>query len=98
KQLRTKQDQITESWKKVRDEKRVMIDEDLMMQVVADWTGIPLPRMEKKDSEKLLNLENELQKSVIGQELAASAVSRALRRSRADLKDPRRPLGSFMSV
>jgi ATP-dependent Clp protease ATP-binding subunit ClpC len=98
KQLRAKQDQITESWKKQRDEKRVNIDEDLMMQVVADWTGIPLNRMEKKESEKLLQLEGELQKAVIGQDIAAVAIARALRRSRADLKDPRRPIGSFMFV
>ncbi len=98
KQLRAKQDQVTEQWKKQRDEKRVNIDEDLMMQVVADWTGIPLNRMEKKESEKLLTLENELQKSVIGQDPAANAVARALRRSRADLKDPRRPIGSFLFV
>ncbi len=98
KQLRTKQEQITSEWKKVREEKRVVIDEELMMQVVADWTGIPLSRMEKKESEKLLNLENELQKVVVGQQLAASAIARALRRSRADLKDPRRPIGSFMFV
>src|SRR6185503_9634737 len=98
KQLRTKQAAATESWKKLRDEKRVAIDEDLMMQVVADWTGIPLNRMEKKESEKLLALESELQKMVIGQEIACSAVARALRRSRADLKDPRRPIGSFMFV
>jgi ATP-dependent Clp protease ATP-binding subunit ClpC len=69
-----------------------------MMQVVADWTGIPLSRMEKKESEKLLTLELEIQKNVVGQELAASAIARALRRSRADLKDPRRPIGSFMFV
>ena len=98
KQLRAKQDQITEQWKKQRDEKRVNIDEDLMMQVVADWTGIPLNRMEKKESEKLLALESELQKAVIGQDLAAVGIARALRRSRADLKDPRRPIGSFMFV
>jgi ATP-dependent Clp protease ATP-binding subunit ClpC len=98
KQLRAKQDQITEQWKKQRDEKRVQIDEDLMMQVVADWTGIPLNRMEKKESEKLLALEAELQKAVIGQDLAAVGIARALRRSRADLKDPRRPIGSFMFV
>jgi ATP-dependent Clp protease ATP-binding subunit ClpC len=98
KQLRQKQEQITENWKKQRDEKRVLIDEDLMMQVVADWTGIPLNRMEKKDSEKLLALEGELQKAVIGQDPAASAIARALRRSRADLKDPRRPIGSFLFV
>ncbi len=63
----------------------------LMMQVVADWTGIPLSRMEKKESEKLLGLEAEIEKTVIGQEVAAGAIARALRRSRADLKDPRRP-------
>ncbi len=98
KQLRAKQEQVTEQWKKQRDEKRVVIDDDLMMQVVADWTGIPLSRMEKKESEKLLSLENELQKAVIGQDPAAVAIARALRRSRADLKDPRRPIGSFMFV
>ncbi|WP_404422774.1 ATP-dependent Clp protease ATP-binding subunit [Nibricoccus sp. IMCC34717] len=98
KQLRAKQEAALDAWKKARDEKRVGIDEDLMMQVVADWTGIPLSRMEKKESEKLLNLEFEIQKSVIGQEAAASAIARALRRSRADLKDPRRPIGSFLFV
>ncbi len=98
KQLRVKQEQITEEWKKAREEKRVTIDEDLIMQVVADWTGIPLNRMEKKESEKLLAMETELQKAVIGQDIAASAIARALRRSRADLKDPRRPIGSFMFV
>ena len=98
KQLRAKQDEITAEWRKSRDEKRIAIDEDLMMQVVADWTGIPLSRMEKKESEKLLTLVLEVPKNAVGQELAASAIARALRRSRADLKDPRRPIGSFMFV
>jgi ATP-dependent Clp protease ATP-binding subunit ClpC len=98
KQLRLRQEQLTEEWKKAREEKRVAIDEDLMMQVVADWTGIPLSRMEKKESEKLLGLEAEIRKAVVGQETAAVAIARALRRSRADLKDPRRPIGSFMFV
>ncbi len=98
KQLRAKQEQITEDWKKAREEKRVTIDEDLMMQVVADWTGIPLSRMEKKESERLLGLEKEIQKVVVGQDVAAIAIARALRRSRADLKDPRRPIGSFLFV
>jgi ATP-dependent Clp protease ATP-binding subunit ClpC len=75
KQLRAKQEEVTAEWKKRRDEKRVVIDEDLMMQVVADWTGIPLSRMEKKESEKLLSLENELQRAVIGQDIAAVAPS-----------------------
>ena len=98
KQLRQRQEQLTEEWKKAREEKRVAIDEDLMMQVVADWTGIPLSRMEKKESEKLLGLEAEIRKAVVGQETAAVAIARALRRSRVDLQDPRRPIGSFMFV
>src|SRR5210317_1787905 len=67
-----------------------------MLQVVADWTGIPLSRMEQKESKKLLNLEKELQTEVIGQNIATEVISKALRRSRADLKDPKRPIGSFM--
>ena len=98
KQLRLKLEETTEAWKKAREAHRSNIDEDLIMQVVADWTGIPLSRMEKKESEKLLGLEAEIQKSVIGQDAAASAIARALRRSRADLKDPRRPIGSYMFV
>ncbi len=96
--LKARLEEVTEAWKKERDEKRTVIDEDLVMQVVADWTGIPLSRMEKKESEKLLNLEAELEKHVIGQDVAAGSISRALRRSRADLKDPRRPIGSFLFV
>ncbi len=98
KQLRAKQEETLEAWKKAREETRVTIDEDEMLRVVADWTGIPLSRMEKKDTEKLLAVEDEIKKFVVGQEVAASAIARALRRSRADLKDPRRPIGSFMFV
>ncbi|MFI5337761.1 MAG: ATP-dependent Clp protease ATP-binding subunit, partial [Opitutales bacterium] len=98
KQLRAKQEQTTEDWRKARDIKRVAIDEDQIMQIVADWTGIPLSRMERKESERLLSMEAEIQKVVVGQEIAASAIARALRRSRADLKDPRRPIGSFLFV
>jgi ATP-dependent Clp protease ATP-binding subunit ClpC len=67
-----------------------------MVRVVAEWTGIPLNRLEKKESERLLALEGELQKAIVGQDPATVAIARALRRSRADLKDPRRPIGSFM--
>ncbi|MCF3651922.1 ATP-dependent Clp protease ATP-binding subunit [Synoicihabitans lomoniglobus] len=98
KQLRAKQEEIIETWKKEREENKITIDDEMMMKVVADWTGIPLNRMEKKETERLLNLENEIQKVVVGQEVAAIAIARALRRSRADLKDPRRPIGSFMFV
>ncbi|HVT74238.1 MAG TPA: ATP-dependent Clp protease ATP-binding subunit [Lacunisphaera sp.] len=96
KQLRAKQEQQIETWKKTRDETRIVVDEEQMTVVVAEWTGIPLSRLEKKESERLLGLEAELQKNIVGQDPATVAIARALRRSRADLKDPRRPIGSFM--
>ncbi|MCC5840287.1 MAG: ATP-dependent Clp protease ATP-binding subunit [Opitutales bacterium] len=96
KQLRAKREQMLEEWKKNRAEKRIKVDIDDMLHVVSDWTGIPLNRMERKESEKLLHLEGDLQKAVIGQDEATVAISKALRRSRADLKDPRRPIGSFL--
>ncbi|MEZ5275907.1 MAG: ATP-dependent Clp protease ATP-binding subunit [Opitutaceae bacterium] len=96
KQLRTKQEQVLEDWKRTREEKRITVDEDEMLQVVADWTKIPLSRLEKRETERLLSIDKELQQIVIGQDAACTAVARALRRSRADLKDPRRPIGSFM--
>ena len=96
KKLRAKRERVLENWKKSREEKRVSVDEDSMLQVIADWTGIPLSRMEAKESKKLLKLESELRKKIIGQDFATEVVSKALRRSRADLKDPKRPIGSFM--
>ena len=96
KQLRAKQEQAINDWKKSREEVRVTVDENDMLQVVADWTGIPLSRMEQEESKKLLKLEAELQSEVIGQSVATEVISKALRRSRADLKDPKRPIGSFM--
>tara|TARA_B100001123_G_scaffold447932_1_gene607110 strand:+ start:2923 stop:5430 length:2508 start_codon:yes stop_codon:yes gene_type:complete len=96
KKLRAERDQILEDWKKSREEQRIKVCEEEMQQVVADWTGIPLQRMASKEHKKLLNLEKDLQKLVIGQDDATEAVAKALRRSRADLKDPKRPIGSFM--
>jgi ATP-dependent Clp protease ATP-binding subunit ClpC len=96
KKLRAKREEMIEEWKKSRAETRITVDEEDMLHVVSDWTGIPLRRMEQKESEKLLNLENELQETVIGQDEATIAIAKALRRSRADLKDPRRPIGSFL--
>ncbi len=96
KQLRQKQVDTIEAWKQSREETKIVVDEEEMLQVVADWTGIPLSRIEQKESKKLLNLESHLQSEVIGQSMATEVISKALRRSRADLKDPRRPIGSFM--
>ena len=96
KRLRVEQENVLEEWKKNREENRITVDEDDMMRVVADWTGIPVNRMEKKETERLLKLAEELQSTVIGQIEACSTIAKALRRSRADLKDPNRPIGAFM--
>ncbi len=96
KQLRKRQADFIEEWKKNREEQRITVDSDSMLQVVAAWTGIPLSRMEEAESKKLLRLEAELQSEVVGQNMATEVIAKALRRSRADLKDPKRPIGSFM--
>ena len=72
------------------------IGEGDIAEVVSQWTGIPLQQMEKKESERLINLESVLHKRVIGQSEAVSAVARSIRRARSGLKDPRRPIGSFL--
>ncbi|MGK0176161.1 MAG: ATP-dependent Clp protease ATP-binding subunit ClpC [Lentimonas sp.] len=96
KQLRQKQVEMIEAWKKTREEEEIIVDDDYMLEVVAASTGIPLSRMEQKESKRLLNLEKYLRAEVIGQDMATKVISSALRRSRADLKDPKRPIGSFM--
>ncbi len=84
------------TWRKERDEREVVVGEEEIMHVLSKWTGVPLNRMEQKETAKLLAMEEELKKRVIGQDEAVTAISKALRRSRADLKDPRRPIGSFI--
>jgi ATP-dependent Clp protease ATP-binding subunit ClpC len=96
KHKRQEVEDILTSWRAINEEKIVTVEEDDIMTVVAKWTGVPLQRMEEKETEKLLKMEDELKSRVIGQDEAVVAISRALRRSRADLKDPRRPIGSFI--
>lgn len=95
KQKKEKLELLINDWKATREEKRVIVDEDDIMQVVSKWTGIPLQRMEQGEAQRLLNMEAELSKVVIGQKEAVAAICKALRRSRADLKDPKRPIGAF---
>ena len=85
-----------EEWRQNNEETKVTVDEEDMMAVVAKWTGVPLTRMEEKETEKLLKMEEKLKSVVIGQNEAVEAISKALIRSRADLKDPKRPIGSFI--
>jgi ATP-dependent Clp protease ATP-binding subunit ClpC len=96
KQTKKELENLIETWKAESEEKVVAVEEDDIMAVVAKWTGVPLQRMEEKEATKLLRMEEELKNFVIGQDAAVTTISKALRRSRADLKDPRRPIGSFL--
>ena len=91
-----KLERILNGWREQRDEREVIVTGDDIMHIVSKWTGVPLNRMEQKEAQKLLKMEEELKQQVIGQDEAVIAISKALRRSRADLKDPRRPIGSFI--
>ncbi len=96
KAAREELEKLLDRWKRSRDEKEVTVDEEDILVIVSKWTGIPLSRLEEREAEKLVRMEEELRKVVIGQDEATAAISKALRRSRADLKDPRRPIGSFI--
>jgi ATP-dependent Clp protease ATP-binding subunit ClpC len=95
KHAKEKQEAVLTAWKASREEKRVKVDEEDILHVVAKWTGIPLKRMEQDEAQRLLAMEAEMSRVIIGQQEAVSAMCKALRRSRADLKDPRRPIGCF---
>jgi len=95
KQAKEKLEAVLREWRSTREEKRVKVDEDDILHVVSKWTGIPLQRMEQGEMQRLLQVESEMGKVVIGQHEAVAALCKALRRSRADLKDPRRPIGTF---
>jgi ATP-dependent Clp protease ATP-binding subunit ClpC len=94
KQAKEKLDSVLNNWRTNREEKRVKVDEEDILHVVAKWTGIPLKRMEQGEAQRLLAVEEKMSKVVVGQREAVSAISKALRRSRADLKDPKRPIGT----
>src|SRR4030088_2248487 len=96
KQTKEKLDTILTKWREEREEKEVLVTGEDMMYIISKVTGVPLQRMEQAETEKLLKMEEELKAKVIGQDEAVTAISKALRRSRADLKDPRRPIGSFV--
>src|ERR1700730_15519720 len=91
-----KLERILNGWREQRDEREVIVTGDDIMHIVSKWTGVPLNRMEQKETQRLLKMEEELELQIIGQDEAVIAISKALRRSRADLKDPRRPIGSFV--
>ena len=96
KDTKEKLERILEEWRTKRDEQEVTVNEDDIMHIVSKWTGVPIARVTQKDREKLLHVADVLKGKVIGQNEAIAALGRALQRSRADLKDPKRPIGSFV--
>ncbi len=89
-------EKVKGEWKKTKGEAMPIITAEDIAFIVSKWTGIPLIRLEEKETERLLKMEEALHKRVIGQEPALTAIARAIRRSRAGIKDPRRPIGSFV--
>ena len=89
-------DKIREKWKKERNQKNLVVGENEIADVVAGWTKIPVRKLEEEESERLQKLEEILHKRVVGQEEAVTAISKAIRRGRVGLKDPKRPIGSFL--
>jgi ATP-dependent Clp protease ATP-binding subunit ClpC len=91
-EIRRKQDE----WERERQTKRPTISEEQVAFIVSRWTGIPVTRLQEAETARLLRMEDELHLSVVGQDEAITVISRAIRRSRAGLKDPKRPIGSFV--
>ena len=96
KALRDKFEKEQSKWKSKNTKSIVTITEENIAEVIANWTGIPAKKITEDENEKLKNLEKELHKRVIGQNEAVEAVSKAIRRGRVGLKDPKRPIGSFL--
>src|SRR6202142_4155144 len=96
KQAKEKLEAQLRDWRAAREEKHVVVDEEDILHIVSKWAGIPLQRMEQGEMQRLLTVEQEMEKVVIGQREGVSAICKALRRSRADLKDPLRPIGTFL--
>ena len=96
--LRRKKEQVQKDWKAKANEVDGVVDEEVIAEVVSKMTGIPLTRLEKAESERLLKLEKELHKRVVSQDEAIQTIAKAMRRARSGLKDPRRPMGAFIFI
>ena len=95
-QLTTKKRQLEDEWAEGENGERPVVGEEEIADIVSMWTGIPVFKLTEAETKKLIRMEEELHKRVIGQEVAITAVSKAIRRSRAGIKDPKRPAGSFI--
>ena len=95
-QLRKKKEEMQRAWKERAKEIDGVVDEEVIAEVISKMTGVPLTRLEKEEATRLLELENELHKRVVSQDEAIKTVSKTIRRARSGLKDPHRPMGSFL--
>ena len=95
---RKEKESIQREWREKSKEVGGVVDEEVIAEVVSKMTGVPLTRLEKEEAERLLRLEDELHKKVVSQHEAIQSISKAIRRARAGLKDPKRPMGSFVFV
>ena len=89
-------DRVDSEWRDRREAAKVAVTEDEVAQIVQSWTGIPVMRLVEAETTKLLKMEEEIHQRIIGQDEAIGAVSKAIRRARSGLKDPKRPIGSFI--
>src|SRR6184192_4289326 len=94
--LRKKKEEMQKQWREKAKEVDGVVDEEVIAEVVSKMTGVPLTRLEKEEAQRLLELENELHKRVVSQDEAIKAISKTIRRARSGLKDPHRPMGSFL--
>lgn len=96
KQLREKLENLKKDWEESKEKMQVIVDEEDVAQIVSKQTGVPATRLTEGEVHKILKMEDELRGFIIGQDDAVSTVCRAIRRSKADIKDPNRPIGSFL--
>ncbi len=94
--LRAKKEEMQKQWREKAKEIDGVVDEEVIAEVISKMTGVPLTRLEKEEAQRLLELENELHKRVVSQDEAIRAISKTIRRARSGLKDPNRPMGSFL--
>lgn len=95
-QVKEELQKLREDWEKQKGSTELLVEVEDIAKIVSQWTGIPVTKLQTAETEKLVNLEQELHKRVIGQDEAVNAVAKAIRRARAGLKDPKRPIGSFI--
>ncbi len=94
--LKKKKDAVTKEWKEKAKEADGVVDEEIIAEVVSKMTGVPLKKVGEQETSRLLKMEDELHGSVVSQDEAIKAIAKAVRKSRSGLKDPRRPIGSFI--